>query len=166
MLIFERLDTSCHNRGDFDCGVVALNEYLQNTAHQHIAKGTSNTFILTQEDVRTEIIGYFTLVFSQIEPSIIPPHIVKKLPKHLLPVALLGRLAVDLRHSGKSYGVIMVVEAAKRVLHAAENAGGLVGMRVDAKSERLKVFYERLNFIPIPDSMSLFMPMSTIKQTV
>jgi hypothetical protein len=37
--------TRHHNRTDFDCGVAALNEYLQRDARQHHESGGAKTFV-------------------------------------------------------------------------------------------------------------------------
>ncbi len=41
---FERLDTQKHHRKDFDCGVIALNLYLQQVANQDQKRGLTRAF--------------------------------------------------------------------------------------------------------------------------
>lgn len=48
-----------HNRADFDCGADELNQYLRNIARQHLNKGMSRTFILIDDTMPTEILGFF-----------------------------------------------------------------------------------------------------------
>ncbi len=50
-----------HDRESFDCGEPALNEFLLKTARQHIRKGISRTFVLIDETVPNDILGYYTL---------------------------------------------------------------------------------------------------------
>lgn len=49
-----------HNREGFDCDNTALNQFLQQTARQHIQKGISRTVVLIDSDRPQEIIGFFT----------------------------------------------------------------------------------------------------------
>ena len=44
------LDTGLHDRRGFDCGVDALNDYLQRYADQHRRRGVSSVFVLTDSE--------------------------------------------------------------------------------------------------------------------
>lgn len=46
-----------HDRTGFDCGEAALNDYLKRTAHQHIEKDISRTFVLVETDDPNNILG-------------------------------------------------------------------------------------------------------------
>ena len=69
----------------------------------------------------------------------------KGLARHPIPVLLLARLAVDARFRGEGLGTQLVRDAALLTAKLSK----LVGIRaliVDAKDERARQFYERLNF--------------------
>lgn len=70
-----------HDRKAFDCGVAALNEFLQKTALQHRNKGLSNTFVLTDEVKPKSILGLFTLSFLEVEITAKPKEYSRQLPK-------------------------------------------------------------------------------------
>ena len=163
MLIINPLDAS-HDRKSFDCGVPALNEFLQKTARQHREKGLSNTFVLSDELAPQIIMGFFTLSFLEIDVECLPGKYSRNLPKSSrLPGAKLARLAVDNTSQGKGYGELLLADAIKRVLTAATQSGGLTGFFVDAKDENVKKFYIRFGFIPLKDDhLKLFLPLSTL----
>ncbi|NVN90277.1 MAG: GNAT family N-acetyltransferase [Desulfuromonadales bacterium] len=163
MLIIRSLDAS-HDRKRFDCGVPALNEFLQKTARQHKEKGLSNTFVLSDEDTPHLILGYFTLSFLEIDAGSLPVKYSRTLPKLArLPGAKLARLAVDTSSQGKGYGELLLADAVKRVLATTQESGAITGFFVDAKNESIKNFYIRFGFIPLRDEpLKVFLPLSAL----
>src|SRR5438552_1764553 len=98
MIIIEKL-SSHHDRRSFDCGVEELNTYLQRYSGQHERKGMGRTYVATEEaDVR--VIGYYTISSSAVAFDVVP----ENLPHHPVPVALVGRLAVDNGARGQGLG--------------------------------------------------------------
>ena len=164
MLIIHPLDAT-HNRTNFDCGTEPLNNFLRKTARQHREKGLSNTFVLLDEEAQQNVLGFFTLSFLEVDASLLPPDSARRLPKaSRLPAAKLARLAVDLHSHGKGYGAILLADAVKRIAATAMEAGGIVGLFVDAKDEKARQFYLRFDFIPLLDnSLSLFLPLKTLR---
>lgn len=163
MLIIVALD-AIHDRKGFDCGVQALNEFLQKTARQHREKGLSNTFVLMEEDSPRHILGFFTLSFLEVDTTAIPVEFSRRLPKSSpLPAAKLARLAVDQSCQGQGYGAILLADAVKRIIRTASESGGIVGFFVDAKDEQARRFYIRFGFIPLQDApLALFLPLKTM----
>ncbi len=150
-----------HDRKAFDCGVAALNEFLQKTALQHRNKGLSSTFVLADEVKPKSILGFFTLSFLEVEITAIPKEYSRQLPKQSrLPAAKLARLAVDKICQGKGSGGILVADAIKRIMNTANDAGGITGLFVDAKDDNAVRFYLRFGFIPLHDApLKLFIPL-------
>ena len=103
-LIISLLDSDRHDRIAFDCGEPALNEYLRNTARQHLQKGIANTYVLASRAEPETILGFFTLSFLEVDISEIPAGYGKKLPQSRLPAAKLGRLAIDKSCQGNTAG--------------------------------------------------------------
>lgn len=122
MLKIESLSRE-HNRTAFDCGVAELNAFLRATARQHGEKGFSRTFVLTESDKPTAILGFFTLTLCEIKAEYLPPFYAKMYPDHRLPAVRLARLAVSLRHQGRGFGSLLVAEAVHRTVLIAEQAG-------------------------------------------
>jgi len=79
-----------------------------------------------------------------------------------IPVAVLGRLAVDRQWKAQGIGRALFRDAAHRVAHAA-NAIGIRGIVVHAISEEAKSFYLALGFEPSPtESMTLMVALSDV----
>ena len=155
-----------HHRKTFDCGVAALNAYLSQTAFQHAQKGLSETFVAVEESQPFDIVGFFTLTLSEIDRALLPESFAKKLPNHHLPVIKLARLAIAKTHQGQGIGEALLFESLSRAYRVYELVGA-VALFVDAKDERVALFYQRYGFVPIPSfPLQLFLSFDTIGDIV
>jgi len=162
MLTIESLSKK-HNRTGFDCGVDELNKYLQRVARQHLNKGMSRTFVLTDDKRPADIIGFYTLAACEILVEKLPRKYSKKYPPNA-PAAKLARLAVAKNIQRQMYGTFMMVNAIERILAVSENLG-IIGFFVDAKDEATRRYYEQFGFISLPDTaLELFLPIATLQQ--
>ncbi len=153
-----------HNRRGFNSGRLELDMYLGKTAMQHIDKNISKTFVLVEDENPTVIIGYYTLAPCVIEAETLPAEQIKKLPKHGLIGAKVGRLAVAEPYQGQGYGKFLLISAMEKFIFIADNLG-LVALFVDAKNEHVACFYKKIGFeICCDDPLHLFMPTKKIKQ--
>lgn len=152
----QQLDKNQHDRNDFDCGKVELNNYLKQTAGQHDKKYLSKTFVLTSEGAPSKIKGYVTLAPIQVNLGELPPQIAKPYPKDPT-CALIGRLAVDRRYQRQGFGEILLLDAIQKIVKASEIVPHPM-IIVDAKDIPAKEFYMGLGFTPFPNnSMKLYM---------
>ncbi|WP_113924196.1 GNAT family N-acetyltransferase [Cognataquiflexum aquatile] len=153
-----------HNRDDFDCGKELLNNYLKNQAGQDIKRKLSACFVLA-ESTSNQIQGYCTLSNNSIPLSSFPDHIQKKLPRSYIsiPTTLLGRLAIDTKYQGKGIGKILLIDALKRSYEISQEIGSFAVV-VDPIDEEAEKFYEKYDFIKIPDSGKMFISMKTLTQ--
>lgn len=154
-----------HDRARFDCGVPALNDYLQKTAIQHQDKGIARSFVLVDNDTKATIaiLGYFSLTACEARSVELPPPLAKKLPR-TIPAVLLGRLAVDMSAQGKGIGGALLVEAIRLVVATSQKVG-VAGLFVDAKDDNAASFYQRFGFSPLPDNpLRLFLPLQSLVQ--
>jgi N-acetylglutamate synthase-like GNAT family acetyltransferase len=151
-----------HDRNGFDCGSRELNTFLKTIAQQHMKKGISRTFVLTEAEDSPGIIGFYTLCACETVTERMPKQYAKKYPRKI-PTAKLARLAVDKNYQGRGYGAILLVDSLKRLVTVSKNLG-IVAYFVDAKDDNAASFYQRLGFIPLPDSpYELFLPLPTIE---
>ena len=161
MLKIETL-TRDHDRSGFDCGDNALNQYLRKTARQHLNKGMSRTFVLIDDDIQTEILGFFTLASCEIFVEKLPRKYAKRYPSKA-PAAKLARLAVAKSRQRQGLGTHMMVNAIERVIKISQHLG-IIGFFVDAKGNEAKAYYEQFGFIPLLDSpLELFLPLATLQ---
>lgn len=159
MLRVERLDGRRHDRRRFDCGVSALNEYLQQRAAQHQRDGVAATHVLTDEEGPARILGYYTLAAAQLRLADLSPEDQRRLPRHPVPAARLARMAVDRQERGHGLGEALLQDAVQRCLALRTQLGVRV-LVVDAKDERAARFYRAFGFRSTgPDSMTLYLPL-------
>ena len=151
-----------HNREQFDCGAPLLNRFLRATARQHIQKGISRTFVLSDDGNPQLIIGFFTLTLCEVKSEKLPSEIAKKYPDRV-PGVKLARLAVDGQWQRQGIGEILMIEAMQRALLVADTAGG-IGLFVDAKDETAQSYYARYGFITLEDNLlEMFLPLSLLR---
>lgn len=162
MLKIEELSRK-HNRAQFDCGAPALNQYLKKTARQHIVKGISKTFVLVSDTAPTEILGFFTLAFCEVQANDLPTKWAKKYPKQV-PAAKLARLAISQKRQRQGLGSLMMINAIERTILVSQNVG-IIGFFVDAKDEKAKAYYDQFGFISLPDHpLTLFIPLKNLEK--
>ena len=127
-----------HDRNSFDCGVEALNTYFARQAAQDVRRRTSACYAAL--DAKTaKLAGYYTLAAAGVPLTDLPELLTKQLPRYpSVPVAKVGRLAVDQAFHGKKLGGALLADAAVR---AARSEVAVFALVVDAKDEAAEAFY-------------------------
>jgi ribosomal protein S18 acetylase RimI-like enzyme len=92
-----------------------------------------------------------------------PDELAKILPRYsLVPVAHLGRLAVDREHHGQGLGRKLLLDALYRSRQAATQVASVAAI-VDAIKDHARAFYEAYDVALFPRVKNrLFLPMVTI----
>jgi GNAT superfamily N-acetyltransferase len=146
----------------FQSGQPLLDQYIQRYASQDVKRQVSRVFIATPTNNTTQLAGFFTLSAGSIRCSDLPNSLAKKLPHYPIPVALIGRLAVDYRFQGKGLGSILLADACRKVINASATLA-VVGIVVEAKDAVASNFYQHFGFTPLPGvSSRLILPISAI----
>ena len=113
-LIIERLNPT-HDRRGFDCGVEALNSFLQTQARKEMERRSAVTYVLIDSAEPTVIIGYYSLSAATVLLDAVPEDMTKRLGRQpSVPTTLIGRLAVSSRHKGKGIGGRLLWDALDR----------------------------------------------------
>ncbi|HLX36570.1 MAG TPA: GNAT family N-acetyltransferase [Candidatus Binataceae bacterium] len=139
----------------FDCGVVALNEWLRRFAWQNHNSGGARVYLSIDDD-QDRVAGYYCLSAAAIEYVATPDRISKGLAHHPIPCVLIGRLAADQRYSGLGLGHFLVRDAFQRILETADRVG-VRAIVVQAKDEAAAEFYRHLGFIESVQDARLFL---------
>ena len=161
-IIISSLDSEIHNRTHFCCGVDALDHYIQKQATQDIRRSIGRTFVATSEKDITVILGYYTLSTLSVDVGSLPDTVARKLPRHPIPCALIGRLAVSEDAQGLGVGRMLLVDAIKRTLAVSEEIA-IYAMVVDAISEKAASFYQQFGFrVFHSEARRLFLPLKNI----
>jgi|SRR5690606_9611854 len=153
-----------HLRETFDCGKELLNNYLKTQAGQDVKKKLSVCFVLCANETNS-IQGYYTLSSNSIPLSSFPEKIRKKMPKSYTSISttLLGRLAIDKTQQGRGTGKILLIDALKRSYEISQEIGAFAVV-VDPIDKEAEKFYEKYDFIKLPDSGKMFIAMKTLKE--
>ena len=158
MIVIERLSPH-YNRRDFDCGVEDLNSYLQKYSGQHERKGIGRTYV-ARKDKESRVLGYYTISSSAVAFDVVP----ENLPRHRVPVALVGRLAVDNTARGQRFGETLLIHALRSAQRAAKIVG-IYAVVVEALDASAKSFYVKYGFNePTDDHLHLYLPMKVIEK--
>ena len=137
----------------FACGQPSLDDYIRRYATQDIKRNLARVFIATPLDDLAYLAGFFTLSAGSVKCSDLPTTLARKLPRYPVPVALIGRLAVDRGFQGKGLGSILLADACQKV-RSARDTLAVVGIVVDAKDHSAVAFYRHFGFIGLSGSPS------------
>jgi len=151
-----------HNRAAFSCGKAELNTYLQRQASQDTKRRIARIFVVRSEAEEKTVLGYYTLSALSIDLSALPNDLAKKLPKHPIPAALIGRLAVSSTSQGTGIGKILLADAIQRTLALSDEIA-VYAMVVDALNAEAEAFYISFGFAKLgTDTNRLFLPLQSL----
>lgn len=145
MLSAPILLTAAYQLDDFSCGVNSLDDWLKKRAIPNQMTGASRTYVVSEG---IKVAGYYCLASGALELNDTPSSIRRNMPNPV-PVAIIGRLAVDNAYQGRGLGVALLQDAVVRT----SQAGSILGIRgilVHALSIEAKAFYEHHGFIASP----------------
>jgi GNAT superfamily N-acetyltransferase len=168
-----RYDTSPIEPADakagFSCGEHALDEYFARHAVANDGRGIGRAYVLRrtpgEDGALPAILGFYTLSMASVESAQVSGVLERKLPKYPMPVALIGRLAIDHRAQGRRLGEKLLMDALRRVVDAA-NLVGCVGIIVDAKGDAAERFYAKYDFATVTSDgwpRRMFLPIGTAR---
>ena len=136
--------SSQHDRKRFDSGVAALDRYFREQVSQDIRRRATSCYV-ARETATGEVAGYYTIAAGNILLADMPEPLRKRMPRYpLVPVARLGRLAVDQGHRGRQLGAALLGDAA---LRSKRSELAVVALTVDAKDEAAESFYLHHGFL-------------------
>lgn len=138
-----------HDRTAFSCGLPELDRYLTRQAGQDVRRRIARVFVCTAGDANV-VLGFPTLSAVSVDLSSLPDELSRKLPRHPVPCALIGRLAIDRSAQGQGLGRMLLADAVKRVVAAGETVA-IHALIVDAASDDAKRFCEGFGFVPLTD---------------
>jgi len=140
-----------HDRRAFTCGQPALDVWFRERAGQDEKRNLARVFVATDD---LGIAGFYSLSTYTLSLSDLPTDLARKLPRYeALPAALVGRLARAERVHRQGVGELLIADALRRTLSAAQSVA-VYAILVDAKDERGSAFYKRFGFQPFPSRPS------------
>lgn len=142
----ERL-RSDHPRKAFRCGEAPVDDWLARNALQNQEKHLSVTKALL--DPAGAIAGYYTLASGQVDFGDLPAELAMRLPRRLLPVAVLAWLGGNTSHQGYGLGHLLLAQAL-RDCHEAGQTFAFIAVVLDCLNDAAKAFYQRWDFQELP----------------
>jgi len=151
-----------HDKQAFVCGKAALDDYIHKQANQDVKRRICRVFVATVGASSRGIAGYYTLSSLSINLEQLPASLARKLPRHPIPAALLGRLAVAQTAQGRGIGRMLLADALKRSLSVSEQIG-IYALVVDAIDDQAQGFYQQFGFSLMESSgRRLFLPLKSV----
>ena len=147
-----------HSIDSFDCGDPALNDWLKLRALKNESR-FSRTYVVCDDD---RVVGYFCISAGAVEREAASGRVRRNAPD-MVPVSVIGRLAVDVGYAGRGLGADLLSDALRRIALASQSIG-IGAVLVQAKDEQARAFYLACaEFIEYPaDSRTLFLPIDTV----
>jgi GNAT superfamily N-acetyltransferase len=145
--------SDAHRLDGFACGKSALDHWLANFGRPNQARGFTRVLVVHDHG---QVVGYYGLAPSVIEPNAVPRAIRTGRPPDPIPCLLVGQLAVDSRYAGRGIGSGLVKDALQRCIAGADVVGGrvIVVLAIDAEAE---AFWQSWDFIPARGNPSILM---------
>lgn len=151
--------TASHNINDFDCGDMALNEWLRRRAVRNQNEGSSRTWVISDN---AQVVAFYASSAAAIARTEATKRAARNQPDPL-PAMLLGRLAVDRHHQRLGLAEALLKHFLLKALEVAEYTG-LRLVLVHAKDDQAASFYRRYRFEPSPiDKLTLMMLIKDIR---
>lgn len=145
--------TASYRLDAFECGEPLLDEWLKRRALANQSSGASRTFVVLDNGGRVR--GYYALAAGAVSHESATSKVRRNMPD-LVPVMVLGRLAVDRGAQGQQLGAALLQDAVKRAVAVSNNAG-VRALLVHALHERARQFYEHYGFQPSPTHLLTLM---------
>jgi len=154
----------------FESGEPALDRYFAEHAVANSRRGIGKAFVLRSPPGAPDlpaVIGFYTLSMAALERTALPVSTQKGVPAYPMPVALIGRFAIDRRAQRQGFGRVLLQDALERVLAVSEDIG-CFGVLVDAKNGAAVAFYRSTGFEPTAPEPGafpcrMFLPMKTLR---
>lgn len=137
-----------HDRTAFSCGQAELDDWFHRRASQYERRNIARIFVAVDNSLG--IIGFYSLSSFTLGLTDLPDAIARKLPRYdVIPAALIGRLARDVRVRGQGIGELLLADAISRVL-ATGSTLAVFAIVVDTKDAAAATFYEEFGFRAFP----------------
>lgn len=108
------------------------------------------------------IMGYYAHSSLSIELTQLRQDLARKLLRHPVPAALLGRLAVNQADQHHGVGKMLLADAIKRTLAVSDEIA-IYAIVVDAIDDQAQRFCEQFGFLSISsEKQRLFLPLKSI----
>jgi GNAT superfamily N-acetyltransferase len=150
--------TPDHDLAGLDCGAPALGDWLRHRALKNESRFSRN-YVVCQG---TRVVAYYSISAGSVARTATPGKVRRNAPD-VVPVAVLGRLAVDRNFAGKGLGADLLSDVLRRIALSAQTIA-IAAVLVQAKDDAARAFYLHCaEFVEFPeDSRTLFLPIEAV----
>jgi predicted N-acetyltransferase YhbS len=138
----------------FDCGNQEMNDWLTQKSLLNESKGGSRTYVVCDE--QGQVAAFASLSAGAIRRNCLLGRDRYQTPQ-AIPINLLGRLAVDVRHQHQGLGSALVKFAVETTIQMSRFTG-VYALVVQPLNESVIDFYKRLGFKFNQDENILYLP--------
>lgn len=169
-LVIKKFDKAIHDRSDFSCGFVPIDNFLKSSLSDQIRDGMVTAWVATYGS-DPAVIGFYTLGAMAVRAKLGLEQW-RRARIQEIPVIYIRAVAVRSDMQGGGIGTALVVDAMKRCLSIAENMGVaaiVLDVLDDDHFARRWKFYTDLGFSPLGDSANphrVFIPIADVKATL
>ena len=172
-IFIEPFDPQKHDRAAFSCGTARLDNFLKRTARKQQAGDFTRVWVAT-DNGQTRILGYYALNAHALEGDDLPAHLTRNAPRSgSIPAVYLSMIAVDRRYQGQGIGRILLADALKRAVIAADQVG-LKAVILDVIedggteiTEKRHAFYTGMGFQSFPSRpLRMSISIETIRKSM
>jgi GNAT superfamily N-acetyltransferase len=150
-----------HQRTGFSCGHLSLDEFVTKYAGQYERRNLARSYVATRKG-ETQVLGCYCLSAYAVPFENWPADQTERLPEHPIPIALLGRLAVDQSVHGQGLGGYLLQDVLGRCIGLSKQIG-IFAVLAEAIDENAIRFYEHFGFTAFEDQPDkLYLPLRSI----
>jgi len=166
-------DPDNHDRTAFSSGVTRIDNFLKRTAKKHQSGDFTKVWVASGSDPK-RVLGFYAVNAHELDAGDLPDALSKHAPRHgRVPAAYLSMIGVDLTYQGAGLGRVLLTDALKKALTAADQIG-IKAIVLDvipdggaAALRRRQDFYGRMGFIALPDQPTrMFMPIEVVRRAL
>jgi ribosomal protein S18 acetylase RimI-like enzyme len=134
--------TRDHQVASFSSAHDSLDNYLTRKALKANAAGDAKVIVLATSDL--EVIGYYAISSASVSRKVALSKLRRNSPVPI-PMALIGRFAIDKRYRGQGLGKALMKDAILRIASASTEIG-IKGILLHALDDNAKQFYRKCGF--------------------
>lgn len=150
---------------DFSCGDDTMDDWFLSKALSWCYLGFCQVYVAVDD---SGVVGFFSLSPTQIEPLSLTRKMRDGKSRMGHPGILLGRIAVrsDLQRSSSRVGSLLLEHAIYKACEASRMIGGRF-IVLDAKTDELRDWYARMDFLPLKDApLRMILPMKIAAESI
>lgn len=156
-IVIEPLDPS-HDRGAFCCGNDIIDQWCRERATTEHNKYRTRVFVGRAPDSQ-RVLGFYSLSVRSLAPKTL---LGIGFGNRDIPGIYLAMLGVCERSSGTGIGGALMIDAFRRALRVAEEAGTYC-LWLTAVDEAKAEWYSRKQFLRIEEGLEMYLPLDTIR---